>query len=68
MSANNHEQYPCALHDQRIAVIETAVKDLSETTKRLELLAARAVGGFAVLMFAQPLLTGLVLYYLTRSK
>lgn len=59
--------YSYQLHEQRITVVEKAVEDLAETTKRLELLAARAVGGIGVLMLLQPVVTGLLLYYLTNK-
>ena len=43
------------------------MKELAETTKRLEMLAARAVGGLSVLLLVQPIVSGLVLYYLTKK-
>lgn len=64
---NNQSHFPCDLHEQRLDTIEAAMKDLAETTKRLELLAARAVGAISVLMLAQPVLTGIVLYWLTKK-
>lgn len=61
------EHYPCELHEQRLTTIEVAMKELAETTKRLEMLAARAVGGLSVLLLVQPIVSGLVLYYLTKK-
>lgn len=62
-----NEYFPCELHEQRLTTIEVAMKDLADTTKRLELLAARAVGAISVLMLIQPIVTGLILYYLTNQ-
>lgn len=62
-----NECFPCELHEQRLTTIEIEMKDLADTTKRLDLLAARAVGAISVPMLIQPIVTGLILYCLTNQ-
>ncbi|HEY3265785.1 MAG TPA: hypothetical protein VGM37_02575 [Armatimonadota bacterium] len=62
---------PCAVHEERLDKIDEALKSIAETVRSLEKLADRALGGLTVLMIVQPVatgvLTGVILWYLTRK-
>lgn len=67
---SDKQSYPCDVHSERINALEKTMDEMSATVKRLELMAASAMGSVKTLLFVQPfisgVLTGLVVYYLTR--
>lgn len=62
------ERTQCALHERRLNEMESMMRELAETTKRIELVIARAMGALAVFVFVQPIVTGLVLHWLLKGK
>jgi|GEM_PF-5746900 len=62
------ERTQCALHERRLNEMESVMRELAETTKRIELVIARAMGALAVFVFVQPIVTGLVLHWLLKGR
>ena len=65
--SNTTDRPQCAVHEQRLNAMEEAMGELAKAVASLKQMADRALGGAAVLMLIQPVITGLVLYYLTRA-
>lgn len=62
------ERTQCALHERRLNEMESVMRELAETTKRIELVIARAMGALAVFVFVQPIVMGLVLHWLLKGR
>ena len=62
------ERTKCALHERRLNEMESVMRELAETTKRIELVIARAMGALAVFVFVQPIVMGLVLHWLLKGR
>jgi len=62
------ERTQCALHERRLNEMESVMRELAETTKRIERVIDRAMGAMAVFVFVQPIVTGLVLHWLLKGK
>ena len=59
------------MHEQRLDSIEAALKELSKTMRDFERMANKAIGGFAVILCLQPIVTGVIIgvvvHFITRK-